>query len=337
MAIVKINNSRDGQASINYLRGKAHNGKEQQRNAMVSGINCPDDLDSASKMMKSVWDSQFTQKLNKVEMYQYIQSFSKEELNPQNPHDVSKCNQLGQELAQKIMGKTHHFCIVATQKDGRGGQLHNHILICNQDFTNGKAIRGNPKDFYYVSKLNDKVLENNGMKQPEVIRNGVDYKESMAEIKLRQKGKYVWKDDLRNRITDVANSSKSWQEFHQGMKGLGVNVRAFKKKCYDDEGNLTDTDENKRLKSISFSFEGEDNKEHHARSKKLGKDYEFDNLNHIFQQNAQIAKEKENQENDFMEMARDLAAEPVEFSVQPKTPPVQNKRKEKDDDFDMGF
>lgn len=235
-----------------------------------------------------VWRKFHAKQKNRIEIYRYTQTFSLEELDPNNSADVRKAHKLGVQLAHKIMGRTHHLCIVATQKDGDGGNLHNHIFICSQDYLSGKAIRGKQKNVADLQRWNDEVLHENQMFQPESIRKEFDSvrageKHTIAEIKMRKRQIYVWKDDLRGRIDKVQQKSLSWTDYLSRLADQGVECRAFRKKAFNSRGELIN--ENLKLKYISYTFTDKRGKVHKIRDKSLGTDYGSKNVEQWFQNN----------------------------------------------------
>lgn len=279
MAIVHVTHTRNGNQAIAYLQGHGHNG-HARRNELVSGINCSSDIEQAKQSYHSTWRATHAKQKNSVEMYRYTQAFSTDELDPNNPDDIQKAHDMGLTLARKIMGNTNHVCLVATQKDGVGGNLHNHIFMCNQAFDTGKCIRGEQKNVKDLQRWNDEVLSEYDMEQPPTIEkpeNSIkpSIKTTMTERKLREQGKYVWKDDLRNRIDSVQQMACSWEEYIDELANEGVNVKAFKRSAYHDDGTI---DINKHLKKVSYSFTDEEGKERHARDTALGTDYGFENV-----------------------------------------------------------
>ena len=242
----------------------------------------------ARKQFNAVWRKFQAKQKNRIEMYRYTQAFSTEELDPNKPSDVKKAHDLGIQLAKKIMGRTHHLCIVATQKDGEGGNLHNHIFICSQDYLSGKAIRGRQKNVSDLQNWNDEVLHENGMQQPATIQKEkgsirAGEKHTIAEIKMKKKKRYVWKDDLRQRIDKVQQVATNWKEYLAKLLKQGVSCRAFRKKAFNSNGELINEDP--KLKYISYSFTDHYGKKHKIRDKSLGTDYGSHNVEEWFHNN----------------------------------------------------
>ncbi|MGG5172431.1 relaxase/mobilization nuclease domain-containing protein [Pseudarthrobacter sp. J1738] len=73
-----------------------------------------------------------------VEVLHYRQSFSDEEFNPKNSNHVQWANDLGYLLAKKMHPNSD--ALVVTHIDGRGGKVHNHVIVINHNNVTGKAL-----------------------------------------------------------------------------------------------------------------------------------------------------------------------------------------------------
>ena len=77
-----------------------------------------------------------------------MQSFSINELNPDEPADILTANMIGQEFAQRYYPDRQ--AVVFTQTDGKSHLVHNHIIISDTDMT---SSRGCDKQQYYQPTL----------------------------------------------------------------------------------------------------------------------------------------------------------------------------------------
>lgn len=292
MAVVIKRLSENGTNTLNYIKGKngkGHNGHEV-RNVVVSAIDCSCDLDEAKQMMQTEWSKPHQ---SKVQTHHYIQSFEKTELDPKNPDDISRCNELGYQLAQKIIGKGHHMAVIATQIDGKSGLLHNHIVICNQDYQTGKALAGRTASIEIARKKNDTVLKANGMTQPDKLTDEYTANTDLVR-KIEDNGGYSWKGDLQRRIEQAQEKSGDWNEFTDNLDELGVTIRAFRKKAYRN-GKLIDPSQ--KMKTITYLFTDNNGKEEKCRATRLGSEYDFNSL----EQSFDIVKEMRKDESERLE------------------------------------
>ena len=317
MAVVIKRLSENGTNTLNYIKGKngkGHNGHEV-RNVVVSAIDCSCDLDEAKQMMQTEWSKPHQ---SKVQTHHYIQSFEKTELDPTNPDDISKCNELGYQLAQKIIGKSHHMAVIATQIDGKSGLLHNHIVICNQDYQTGKALAGRAASIKTARKKNDAVLKANGMNQPDKLTDEYTANTDLVR-KIEDNGGYSWKGDLQRRIEQAQQKSGDWNEFTDNLDELGVTIRAFKKKAYRN-GKLIDPSQ--KMKTITYSFTDNNGKEEKCRATRLGSEYDFNSLEQSFEVVKEMRKdeserlERQNQQRQRAEQrVRELAGQEINQQI----------------------
>lgn len=301
MAVTHITHTRNGQQALTYLTGKPHdvvNG-HGVRNRMSFGIGCPNDIKLARKQMNAVWKKYQTKKNKSVEMYRYKLSWSKEELDPDKEEDIEKAGELARQFYQKVNKNDHRLAYIAIQTDGTGGNIHAHIDVQNQDYITGKCIRGDQKNAKDLQRYTDEVLHENGMQQPKTIKKSLNTVKSqrrttMAEEKLRMKGQYVWKDDLRNRIDYAKDKATDWNSFIDCLDSKGVSLNAFKKAGIDSSGHVTNSELKKR--HITYIFTDDTDKTRKARETSLGTDYDFSQVEQSFtsaQRQQQLQKKKQ--------------------------------------------
>lgn len=280
MAVTRITASRDAGAALNYV--SRPKGKSKERVLAVSGSNV--DVKHASEQMSATREAYNKNQVNPrtgekyIQVYRLIQSFSDEELDPDNPDDVEKCNRLGYELAHEAY--PDHEVLIVTHGDGVGGKLHNHLIINAVSFETGKQLRGDKTYWPWISKQSDSVLEKNGM-QPIDQQNTSKDLRTQAERKLADKGKYVWKDDLKDRIQNVLTDEKAVDRdaFVKLMGEVGVDVK------YHGE---------KAKNGVTYAFKDNNGKQQKTRSTRLGADYQRESIDVILNENKAV-KETSNE------------------------------------------
>ncbi|WP_412927269.1 relaxase/mobilization nuclease domain-containing protein [Lactiplantibacillus plantarum] len=160
------------------------------------------------------------QNTGSTEAMRVIQSFSHADLDPTNPADWQRCNDLGNELAQKMA--PDHQVAVYTHLDGTGHKLHNHIIVNMPNLKTGKKYH-HQNDFKRLSKLNDEVALAHGLSI--IDREQAPAKRrTMAECQLKAKNEYVWKDDLRGRIDKIMGDAtmSSYKDFSERLVRSGI-------------------------------------------------------------------------------------------------------------------
>lgn len=98
-----------------------------------------------------------------VQAYCLIQSFSRDELDPDDPESWTKAQELGRALAEdRFPG---HPALIATEINGRSGCVHNHIIVGAVHPETGKSIDSNVVTHSRLAIAHDRVLAANGFTQ----------------------------------------------------------------------------------------------------------------------------------------------------------------------------
>lgn len=245
---------------------------------MASGSNL--DTQFAMQQMRAVWESHRKSDGKSVQMYRVVQSFGLDELNPLDPDDIAKANEMGLELASELYPDKQS--LIVTQADGKGGKLHNHILVNSVGFVDGKSLRGFRKEHEAVADKSDELLVRHGMKvlDTDKTRN----KRTRQEQRLEKAGKYVWKDDLRARIGEAlkdidVTSRDVFIERLEAVHGVTVNYT---------EGR----------KNVSYSFADADGKKRKVRDARLGTDYGKETLEERFLDNVKLLEAQQRRQEE---------------------------------------
>ena len=180
---------------------------------------------------------------NKNQVRRVIQSFSKRELNPDDPNDIQKANEIGIEFAQRAYRGFQ--AVVFTQIDGESGLIHNHVLVNNVNMETYRGFTDEEKSFAFVKKwtnevagqyfeldtgqhTKDKTTQNERRKRQENERIREENKSLPPE---KQKPlKYIWKDDLKERILKAAKSVRNYPDFFNELREHGVEAEVRTKR-----------------------------------------------------------------------------------------------------------
>lgn len=271
MATIKISRAKSCSAAIDYARGR-NQLKAADRDWLVQHgvpfetvdtLNDRDvavsgqlvDPDYAKNQMKQT--RELFQNAGKTEAMRVIQSFSHEDLDPTNPADWQRCNDLGNELAQRIA--PNHQVAIYTHIDGTGHMLHNHIIINMPNLETGKKYNHN-NDWQRVCDIANQISREHGLTVIDREQAPAE-RRTMAERQLNAKNEYVWKDDLRGRIDNTMSDSSisSYKDFSEHLAKSGIIIH--------DRG-----------KSFSYEFLDANKKHRRARGKTLGADYEKETI-----------------------------------------------------------
>lgn len=359
MAVVIRSFSKTPYAAINYISdGKGHNGHKVRNEYFTTGNMDP--VINMTYQMQQVWNKADT----RTERYLLllIQSFSLNELDPSNPDDVLKGHMMGRQLAE-LIAQGHQY-YVATQIDGKSGLVHNHIginMIDSGTFKsfdgerpiyekdeNGEYLRysdgplkgqriyhSKTKSDYDVFMIRDKSDEICSKYITLDQGNQHGRKLTHAEAGLKAKKKYVWKEDIREKLDKAISESDSWDDYLQKADDNGVSVgydedrkyilytltdmtdfarNEFQKerKKLAKEGKYTDEQLDQMEEAFIDQYPANPGHRHAARDRKLGGRYSKEGVEYAIahkEEEAQAAKQQE--EADASQKALVQAAEDV--------------------------
>lgn len=224
MAYTRVTRTANGHGALMYAygKGKGHNGSDV-RNDLIANVNILPGVPAEIQMQK-YWNR--ARANHKTQVIRVVQSFSVRELNPDEPADILTANIIGQEFVQKYYPDRQ--AVVFTQTDGKSGLIHNHVIISDTDMT---SSRGCDKQQYYQPTLAKWTNEIAGQYfELDFGDTTVPDKTTQTERAKRALGEYVWKDDLKSRITEAMNESESEEDWIKNLPSHGVNIEVHDSK-----------------------------------------------------------------------------------------------------------
>lgn len=224
MAYTRVTRTANGHGALMYAygKGKGHNGSDV-RNDLIANVNILPGVPAEIQMQK-YWNR--ARANHKTQVIRVVQSFSVRELNPDEPADILTANIIGQEFVQKYYPDRQ--AVVFTQTDGKSGLIHNHVIISDTDMT---SSRGCDKQQYYQPTLAKWTDEIAGQYfELDFGDTTVPDKTTQTERAKRALGEYVWKDDLKSRITEALNESESEEDWIKNLPSHGVNIEVHDSK-----------------------------------------------------------------------------------------------------------
>lgn len=214
MPYTRVTRTRNGAAAIAYaVSGTGDNGA-QNRNELVTPIRLHTKTAFAVQMEKHWCKARVN---HKTQIIRIVQSFSKKEFDPHNPADILKANELGQAMVDEHYPDRQ--ALVCTQTDGKGGCVHNHILVSDVSMTTGM---GCTKEQYYQPILKGWTDEITARYTN--LDKGEDTPEKLtqAERAKREKGECSYKDDIRRRVEGAMKKSVSEEDFIDKLLQNGI-------------------------------------------------------------------------------------------------------------------
>lgn len=238
---------------------QGHNGSET-RNQLVGTVNL---LPGArwETQMGRYWSR--ARAGHKVQLVQLILSWSKRELDPDDPDDLKKALDISLDMVREHYPDRQALCFVQT--DGEGGCVHAHILINDVSMTDYKGCDQWQRYHPQIMKWNDEITArytqlDNGLSEPD--------KNPHWQRVRRAKGEYVYQDDIKARVKAAMVGAADEAEFRKRLAAAGVTYEAKDSKKY---GDYYVYDLDKATLPEGASVPGRERLK--ARSYKLGADY----------------------------------------------------------------
>ena len=220
----RISSCKDGASSIEYCEGNGHNGNAK-RNLLVTPINMIPGVPYA-KQMEPYWKK--ARKNHKVQTRRIVVSFSKKELDPNNPEHVEIANEICKSFVKKFYPDRN--AVVYLQADGKGKCLHAHIIV--NDISMNPPHKGCSKQqqyFFYVRKGIDEIASKYFKLDP---GEKTKTKITQTERALKDNDKYSYISDLKQRILTAVEHTSSEKEFIAALEKDGVEVKKKPSKKY---------------------------------------------------------------------------------------------------------
>ncbi|MBE6837909.1 MAG: hypothetical protein E7509_07985 [Ruminococcus sp.] len=288
MPYSRVTRTAFGTEALNYVLNERPHNEAIRRNEIITPINLNPKKPYHVQFQK-IW---FKARINhKTQIIRIIQSFSKKEFDPNNPADIQKANELGQEFVDTYYPDRQ--ALVCTQIDGKGGFVHNHILISDVSLKDNKGCTNEQYHYKTIRKWSDEIVSHYTV---------LDYGEKSNdgkthyEKKLEEQGLFSYKEEIRKRVTEVMKNSVSEEDFLKKLTENGVDTIKKPSKKYGDYYVY-------ELVDVSEIPEGTKIPNHalNARSYKLGNTYGPDALRKCIEAN----------------MLAVATAEPIKESLEP--------------------
>ena len=206
--------------SITYIE----NDNKTQDKEFVSSINC--NLDRAVEEMTETKISKG--KTGGILAYHIIQSFDKEEVTPEQTH------QLGIEFVEEMFEGNFEI-IIATHLNTK--HYHNHIIVNSVSFVDGSRFNANRETYARMRHINDNLCKSHNLKvlDNKKSKNGIDYEQYYKGYERKNN----YKNKTKRIIDSAIKESFSFEDFKDVMNKYGyeVNIRYGKISVKDKNHN----------------------------------------------------------------------------------------------------
>ena len=187
----------------------------------VSGIGC----DGRNAITEFFATKQAYGKLDGINFYQYVQSFS-----PRENITYEQAHAIAREFAMKAW--PGHEVQVTTHCDAK--HIHSHFVINSVSFVDGHKLRQDPNTLKQLRTISDELCREHGLSVLPPYEKG-GKRMGSREYRIAAKGK-SWKFRLMYDVTQAMRVSRSKEEFIREMKRRGYEV-----KWTDERKNITFT------------------------------------------------------------------------------------------------
>lgn len=162
MAVVVASATRSADALISYALDDKPD-QQGERYVMASGVGGLL-VSVAKQQMRDVRKKWGKDKPGAfVHAYHVIQSFGKDEVSPEDPDSWMMAQRLGRALAKDRFPGRH--VLIVTQRDGRSGCIHNHLVINSIETKTGKSLDSSIVMHSRLVEAHERVLEAEGFEQ----------------------------------------------------------------------------------------------------------------------------------------------------------------------------
>lgn len=349
MPYSRVTRTAFGADAIAYILGTAtggrgHNGHEV-RNLYIGCVHMlPNEVVPFTQQMQVIWDK--ASERHTTQINRYVISFGLDELDPNEPRNWGIAGAIGEEFAQTIAPDNQS--IITVQDDGKGEKLHVHIDINDGRISDGKGIDAwtyHHQDFKPIvdriceqyfdlakpdkHKLPEKVnhFTQNARDRNEQIRAANEQEKKLAEEEGREAElvpeKYIWTDDLRERIKAAAATATDEEDFAHQLRLSGVELVPCKNRKTDeilknDDGSIKYLHPGTKRQPEYYTYElvdttgfpGKLPMNLKLKSHRMGTNYSPETLAELFAKNA---KDKLHEKT-----ASDTLEVPMPFSSAPK-------------------
>jgi len=237
-----------GKGSVADIESYLKNPEKTNFN-LISGHNVsPDSIKDSFDITKNLY-----RKTGGVQYHHVVQSFHVEErISPEKVH------QLGREFAEKNFKGFEVLIVTHTNEP----HLHNHFLINSVSLETGKKYHSNVTKMNKLKEFSNEQCSREGLKKS-ICKHGEKQleRQSAGEFRLLERGKYSWKDEIRQKAIQCRGRSLDFADFQKNMKELGVEVSV-------------------RGKTVTYHLG-----ENKCRARRLGANYEKANLEVMISKN----------------------------------------------------
>ncbi len=238
---------------------EGHDG-DGPRNQLVGAVNLLPGV-RWDRQMEKYWN--LASAKHTIQILQLILSYSKKELHPENDDDLEKALDMALDMVKEHYPDRQ--ALIFVQTDGKSGHVHTHILVNDVSMTDHRGCAQEQRYHPQVARWNDEITSR--YTQLDTGRSEPDKVPTWQRVR-RDKGEYVYQDDIKSRVRAAMDGASSEADFKRRLADAGVTYEAKASKKY---GGYYVYDMDKAALPEGVSVPGRERLK--ARSYKLGADY----------------------------------------------------------------
>lgn len=184
--------------------------------SFVTGINCY----SATAIDEMIAVKRHFGKTDGIIAYHGYQSFAPGEATPEMAHEI------GIKLAERLWSKRFQV-VVATHLD-KTHHLHNHFVLNNVSFTDGKIYHRTGKDYREMWRTSDELCKEYRLSTIDIESPHYGKHKSYGEWRAEQEGRPTWRELIKEDIDRCIKESMTDRQFFMNLKKAGYEVKIGK-------------------------------------------------------------------------------------------------------------
>lgn len=182
----------------------------------VTGINCY----SETAIDEMIAVKRHFGKTDGIIAYHGYQSFAPGETTPEMAHEI------GIKLAEKLWGDRYQV-VVATHLD-KTHHLHNHFVLNNVSFGDGKIFHRTGKDYRDMWRTSDELCKEYRLSTIDIESPHYGKHKSYGEWRAEQEGRPTWRRLIKEDVDRYIKESMTDRQFFMNLKKAGYEVKIGK-------------------------------------------------------------------------------------------------------------
>jgi len=147
--------------------------------------------------------------------YHGYQSFAPGEATPQQAHEI------GIKLAEKLWGNRHQV-VVATHLD-KANHLHNHFVLNNVSFVDGRKYYRSKRDYYAMQRESDELCREYGLSVVDTPKRGKS--KHYSEWRDEKHGKPTYRSMVKTDFDAAIRQSMTERQLWVNLKKKGYEIK----------------------------------------------------------------------------------------------------------------